>query len=164
MRSPVRLVFTVVVLGLACCEGPIRAADFAGGTGDFYNPYQIKTAEHLLTLSDQWRDFKDKCFILVSDISLTDVQQERFVSIAQKVQWNPRNPNPPEESSFDGFFEGNGYVIRNLTKPLFGVIGELGVVRNLGLEDVNNLMTQRVFLTEIIPCPSLSVAKGSLAL
>ena len=43
-----------------------------------------------------------------------------------------------ENKSYDGNFDGNGYIISNLTgKSLFDALGERGVIRNVGVVDGN---------------------------
>lgn len=45
------------------------AYNFAGGTGEPNDPYQIATAEQLLSIGSD-PNLLDKCFILVNDIDL----------------------------------------------------------------------------------------------
>jgi len=68
---------------------------------------------------------------LMTDITMT---QGNVFPIA-----NEADPNPP----FNGTFDGNGFTITGLTNTsssfngLFGTVGSTGVIRNLGLLDVN---------------------------
>jgi uncharacterized repeat protein (TIGR02543 family) len=73
---------------------------------------------------------------LMADIILT---QDEWTRIGD----NPALPNNPDE--FTGTFDGNGKIITGLeidkvgneAQGMFGIIGTGGVVRNLGLVDVN---------------------------
>lgn len=110
-----------------------QAAEFAGGTGDPNDPYQIATAEHLLAIGDD-PNLLGQCFILVNDIDL-----------------DPNRPDGREfdraviasgESAFNGVFDGNDGTIRNLTimgdsrLGLFGQVDREGEVFDLNLVDV----------------------------
>ena len=58
----------VTILAASLCV-PARAAEFAGGTGEPDDPYQIATAGQLLSLGTD-PNLRTKHFILVADIDL----------------------------------------------------------------------------------------------
>jgi thioredoxin len=119
------------------------AAQYSGGSGEPNSPYQIATAEDLIALGEDPNDY-DKHFIVTADIDLdpnlpggmlfdraviapdTDDREVNF-------QGNP----------FVGVFDGNDYIISNLTIAgddylgLFGQLGPEAKVTNVILEDVD---------------------------
>lgn len=73
-----------------------NAASFAGGNGTVENPYQISTAEQL----DAVRNDLSASYVLVNDIDLSGFES-----------WEPiGNLDQP----FEGTFDGNLYIIKNL--------------------------------------------------
>ena len=114
----------------------IRAADFAGGTGRWDDPYQIATAEQLISIGSDWR-LLDSHFVLIADIDL-----DPNLSADYAFQ------ESPIRAGFSGVFDGQGHRIRHLTIRdtteedhircgLFGSIGLAGEVKRLVLEDVH---------------------------
>lgn len=118
-----------------------EAPAFAGGSGSEEDPYQIATAEQLLTLSATVNDgsaqgYPGQYFVLTEDIDLAD------------VEWQPIGHMDLENMSnyscmFFGTFDGQGHTISNVTfssdYPVcgVGVIGmNLGEVKNLVVENV----------------------------
>jgi hypothetical protein len=101
------------------------APPFAGGTGTSTDPYQISTPRHL----DNVRKNSNANFVLKNDIDLAD--------------WGDWEPIGKGGGSgyFGGVFDGNGYVIKNMTvnvnggQALYaGLIGYLwGTVKNVGM-------------------------------
>ena len=75
----------------------VQASQFAGGTGEYGNPYQIATPEQLISLSSD-PNLLDNCFILANDINLGG-------RVFRKSVIGP----------FGGVFDGNGFCIRGLT-------------------------------------------------
>ncbi len=110
---------TIAFLVSACPHA--WAYSFAGGAGVPDNPYQIATAEQLLSLGAD-PNLQDKCFRLVASIDLAG-----------------RRGSQPLIPSFGGTLDGGGYKIENLTlfgmgaQALFGQLRAGAVVRNLGL-------------------------------
>jgi hypothetical protein len=102
------------------------AAEFAGGTGEPNNPYQIATAEQLISIGSD-PNLLNKHFILVNDIDLDPNLPGRKVFDRAVI------------GSFDGVFNGNGHIISNLTitgYSYLGLFGKMsGRVLNLGIED-----------------------------
>lgn len=73
----------------------------------------ISTVEELISVKNN----SNGNYILLNNIEL------------QGIDWNPINVH------FSGTFDGNGYTISNLNKPLFAAI-QKGTVKNLKLENV----------------------------
>ena len=106
-------------------------ADFTGsGTQD--DPYQIKSANDLLALSEQSlsNDFEGVYFQLENNIAFNKSNSNNFSPIASGDYY------------FQGILDGDGYTISgiriettNPEKGLFGSIGEKGVVKNLKVAD-----------------------------
>jgi len=116
----------------------LAAYVFAAGTysgGDGLSPetaYQIASANDIQQIGanpDDW----DKCFILTADIDLSEYTNTSFNIIGNS------------QAEFVGVFDGRGFTIDNFTYTsvdtnyigLFGLVGSDGVVKNLGLTNVN---------------------------
>ena len=132
----------IVLLVFLMLQSSAAAVDFAGGTGEPNDPYQIATAEQLLAIGSD-RGFLDKSFVLVADIDLDPNLPGGHVFTD--------SPIAPDESdgvgghsgdSFEGVFDGQGYTIANLhiegvhgyDAGLFGRLS--GLVKDLHLVDV----------------------------
>ncbi len=122
-------------------------APFVGGNGTAENPYQVADWHHL----DMVRNYLDGYFILIDDLDSTTAGYEDLASRAAHGGrgWEPigiAHPYVPF-TPFAGSFDGNGYQMRDLfiNRPgqiqvgLFGVVGEGGVIENVGV--VNATMT-----------------------
>jgi hypothetical protein len=121
-----------------------RAVEFAGGTGEPNDPYQIATAEQLIAMGRD-SSLRDKHFVLVADLDLDpNLPGGKYFHEAILVM-----PVPPAgrggRPCFDGSFDGGGHVIRNCTiyareyglhAALFHAIGPNGRVWNLHLQEV----------------------------
>ncbi|MHC4642311.1 MAG: GLUG motif-containing protein [Planctomycetota bacterium] len=111
------------------------------GTGDPCEPYQIANKRAFMVLATH-PDFYGDHFILTADIDLTG---EDFDVAVVAPDTDP-DTHDFQGTPFSGDFDGNGYVIRNLTitidtgSPdylgLFGYAGSGSVIKNLGLETV----------------------------
>jgi hypothetical protein len=119
-----------------------QAVEFAGGTGDPNNPYQIATAEQLIAIGSD-PNLLDKCFILINDINLDpNLSGGR---VFDKPVIAPQLPSMGGSSItrtvFSGVFTGNEYTISNLTiqgRSYLGLFGEIsGSVKNVRLVDVD---------------------------
>lgn len=137
---------TMFLAGLLMCSLSM-AVEFAGGTGDPDDPYQIVTAQQLMAIDDD-PNLLDKCYVLVDDIDLDPNLPGRRV-----FTWAVIAPDKTPYTCFDslefnGRFDGNGHVIRNLTiigeaypggcfLGLFGRIEAQAEVFDLGLHDVH---------------------------
>ncbi len=99
-----------------------RAVEFAGGMGEPNDPYQIATAEQLLSIDDD-KELLKKHYILVNSIDLAG----RPVYA------------PVISGFFRGSFDGNGYTIQNLGSEeipaggLFMYIWSGVMVKNVGI-------------------------------
>jgi hypothetical protein len=123
-------------------------AKYSGGTGEPNNPYQIATADDLITLGETAEDY-NMCFILTADIDLDPNLPGR--KVFDKAVIAPDADNAKEQfqgTSFTGLFDGNGHYISNLTikgRSYLGLFGQLGIskisrhkqIYNLGVVDVN---------------------------
>ncbi|MGE5295940.1 MAG: hypothetical protein ACM3VT_14035 [Solirubrobacterales bacterium] len=130
------------ILILATC-GVTRAVEFAGGTGEPNDPYQIATADQLAGIGDD-EELLSKHYVLINDIDLDpNLPGERVFSeslIAPEIQ----NLHGMILGYFQGSFNGGGHVIRNLTihsetraaAGLFGYMDASAQIENLGLADV----------------------------
>jgi hypothetical protein len=102
---------------------------YPGGDGTATDPYLIYTAEQMNTIGANPGDWTS-CFKLMADIDMT--------GIAYNVIGN-------STTQFIGTFDGNGHTLSNLTITaptkdfigLFGHVGSVGQIRNLGVENVN---------------------------
>ncbi len=101
------------------------AAEFAGGTGEPNDPFQIATAEQLIAIGSDPNLAKSH-FVLTASIDLSGT-----------TWWSAVIP------SFSGSFDGNGFAIRGFTARgidslgLFERIDSAGRVTNLRMEDVD---------------------------
>jgi hypothetical protein len=128
------------VILMVITAAPTFAYAFAGGTGQPGDPYQIATAEDLMSIGSD-PNLLSRCFVLITDVDLVG----RVFSAAILA------PDRGAKTDFDGAaftgrFDGRGYKIASLTivagasengfLGLFGCIGDTGQVANLGLENV----------------------------
>lgn len=104
-----------------------RGVQFAGGTGEPNNPYQIATADQLIGIwSPQEPELLQKHFVLTASINLAG-----------------RTWSDSVISFFQGVFDGNGWTVRNLrieggdSQGLFGIVWPGAEIRNLGIENVH---------------------------
>lgn len=111
----------------------ISAGLYSGGAGTELDPYQIANKVDLLYLGTNTADYS-KNFIMIADI---DLFGESFTNAPIASEWIG--------VPFSGVFDGNGFVIENLTIDtaevtiyFIGLFGKLtGVVKNLSLENVS---------------------------
>ncbi len=134
----------IAIITLICSTS--LAVEFAGGTGEPNDPYQIATAEQLIDLGED-PNLYDKHFILVNDIDLDPNLPGRKVFDKAVIApntgvmegWFQRTP-------FSGVFNGNGHTIANLAcnstdqmemeVGLFGWVADPNAeIKNLGLID-----------------------------
>ncbi|MDG5813885.1 GLUG motif-containing protein [Chitinispirillales bacterium ANBcel5] len=107
---------------------------FAGGAGTESDPFQITNWFEL----DRIRHNPGQSFILMNDLDSTTNGYDDLVG--RDNGWLPLGTN---DTAFTGSFDGRGYAIRDLRitlsesgAGLFGIV-ENGVIRNVGLEDVD---------------------------
>ncbi len=130
---PFEVAICICLVGLG---GSSRAADFAGGTGTWDDPYRIATAEQLLSIGSD-RELLESHYVLIADIDLDP-------NLSQDYAFT----EGPIRRSFSGVFDGRGHRVRHLTIidstdedhtdcALFGSIAFAGEVKRLVLEDVH---------------------------
>ena len=133
----------IVLLANGGCGGSGRsdksASPFAGGQGTQEDPYRIETAGQLAKI----RDYRDKSFILISDIDLSSYGNWDPIGTFNMEIDDPEKGEVAKSSlAFVGWFDGNGHTISNLTvnRPdTFGV-GLFGfVVGNAAFPSIRNL-------------------------
>jgi hypothetical protein len=119
---------------------PLHAAEFAGGTGEPNDPYQIATAEQLVSIGSD-PNLLDRHYVLLNDVDLDpNLPGGRIFTRAVIAPDTGR-----EADTFTGSFDGRGREIRHLTirangasrVGLFGCIGRQGVVRDLRIVDAD---------------------------
>ncbi len=126
----------IVIFVLIFFIGFASASNFFGGDGTVSDPYMVSNCVQLQDMNS----CLDCSYILISDIDCSDT-----------VNWNcgggvcngfePIGVDP--NSGFIGIFDGRSYTILNLTSRglhfvgLFGWLGYGGVVKNVGIINVN---------------------------
>jgi hypothetical protein len=121
-----------------------QVAGFAGGTGTPDDPYQIATAEQLVSIGSN-ANLLDKHFVLVNDIDLDPNLPGGQVFTRAVIAPDIDSAGGFQGTAFTGSFDGNCHKIKNLHihavtagyLGLFGCIEKGGCIRNLGLEDVS---------------------------
>ncbi len=140
-QSPDRRPVATAVITMFLAVVPARTAPFAGGNGGPANPYQITTAEQLISLGSD-PNLLDKHFVVLNDIDL-DPNLPGGRVFAQGVIAPDMNDSVGFQGiSFTGSLDGGGHSVLNLTMArdaaqylsLFGSIGKGAVVRNLRIE------------------------------
>jgi hypothetical protein len=112
---------------------------YGGSTGTLDDPYEIWTADQLISLAYHPDDY-DKHFALMADVDLSAIDPNKIVPIGMEL------------APFTGVFEGNGHIVSNFVYEsededyvgLFGYVGPLfsewteheGVIRNLHLVNI----------------------------
>jgi hypothetical protein len=136
---------SLIVLTLSLCPFA-RAVEFAGGTGEPNEPYQIATAAQLIDMAND-SSMYNKCFVLTADINLDPALPGRQIFQHGVMSWWTCPPGWARCASapFEGCFDGRGHVIRNCTimgtnstypVSLFNSVASKGVIRNLHIEDI----------------------------
>jgi len=126
-----------------CLVSLSAEAKYAGGSGTEEDPYQIATAEQLVSV-DSDPKLLDKFFVLVSDLDLDpNLPGGRIFSRA--VIAPDLDPEPEFQGRvFTGTLNGKGHTIRHLTiranearyLGLFGKVGAKGRVYDLHMENI----------------------------
>jgi len=128
-----------IVLAVGCLSPAGLARQFAGGSGEPNDPYQIATAEQLISIGRDPNSLP-KHYVLVNDIDLDpNLPGGRVFTLAVV-------------GTFGGSFDGEGYAIRNLVirapgrdnVALFGYVKRGGQVKNLGIENTDITGTRYV--------------------
>ncbi len=112
---------------------------FAGGNGTAGDPYEIANWYHLHNV----RYYLEAHFILKNNLDFTTTGYTELASPTanQGKGWQPIGFVSPGDDRLTGTLDGQGYEIRDLfiNRPdenyigLFGVVGEGGVVQNIGV-------------------------------
>ncbi len=123
-----------ILIALLICSMVTQAGTYSGGDGSTGNPYQIANAADLVELSGTAADWTSD-FVLTADIDMTG------------QTFNPIGTGSTAATSYTGHFDGDGYVVNNLTvtDPDAGFANGLGMfgaiigatIENLGLENIN---------------------------
>jgi hypothetical protein len=114
--------------------GSAADAKYSGGTGEPDDPYRIASAEDLNDIGNHEEDW-NKHFILVNDVNLAQYTGTQFKIIGEVIPYK----------QFRGVFDGDGHKVLNFTWSstsrnyvgLFGYVGAGGQIKNLGMENVN---------------------------
>jgi len=148
-KMAVRTVFLVLILSAnAVC------AQYSGGSGTVEEPYQIATAEDLITLGESPGDY-DKHFILTADIDLDPTLPGRRVFDRAVIAADIDDGQQFDGTFFSGVFDGNGHAISHLVIDgggylgLFGQLGSTAEVKNMGLTDVN-ITSSRLYVGGLV--------------
>ena len=136
-----RTILTILILSLML-KPFVLFAQFTGGTGEPNDPYQIATAEQLLSIGSDPNLF-EKNFVMVADIDLDpNLPGGSIFKNSIITQDESDSVGGHTGPSFEGIFDGNGYTISNLhiegeygyDAGLFGKLS--GLVKDLNLTDV----------------------------
>jgi len=113
---------------------------FAGGSGTLQDPYQITNWHHLHNM----RYYLNSYLILMNNLDSTTSGYTEMASssAAGGKGWQPIGTSG---NRFTGTFDGQGYEIRDLfiNRPdegyvgLFGAVGGIGVIKNLGMVNID---------------------------
>jgi hypothetical protein len=132
----------IILILCLILQSSALSVEFAGGTGEPNDPYQIATAEQLIAIGSD-SNLLDKSFVLVADIDLDpNLPGGRIFKDALIAQDENDGVGGHTGSSFNGFFDGQGHTIANLhiegkygyDAGLFGSLS--GLVKDLRLTDV----------------------------
>ncbi len=135
------------VLTLAFCWAVASPAyEFAGGTGEPNDPYQIATAEQLISIGSD-PNLLDKHFVLLNDLDLDPNLPGGQVFTRAVIAPDMDPAEDFQGMPFTGSFDGNGHIVRSLIirndadylddddyLGLFGNLGRQAVVQNLRIE------------------------------
>jgi len=140
-----RAATAAVLFLLVLHTAPSHALDFAGGTGEPNDPYQIATAEQLLAMDDD-PNLCDKHFALVADLDLDPALPGREVFAGPLLrQWVFPSGLRGRGVPFEGTLHGNGHTIHNSVfhiprgsggSGVFQAVGKSGRICDLHLRDV----------------------------
>jgi hypothetical protein len=119
----------------------LGSGGFAGGSGTLEDPYLIATAVQLLKINSDV-GYLNKHYKQISDIDLDDLLELDLTDL-RIIDYETRGWSPIV--TFAGSYDGNGYLIRNLTieRPdftavgLFASLNDGGELIKIGLVDVD---------------------------
>ena len=141
----------VAIIALTVITSTSLAVEFAGGSGQANDPYQIATAEQLVSIGSE-PNMLDNHFLLVNDIDLDPNLPGGCVFTKAVIAHGQVPVGRSQWHVFFGSFDGNGHSIKNLTiygtgdsLGLFGSIGGGVRIQNLGLENVLIIGTHNLY-------------------
>jgi len=111
-RNHVRLIF--LFFALAGAGHKACAVDFAGGSGEPNDPYQIGTAEQLISIGSD-PNVLDKCYVLIANIDLDPCLPGGRVFRHAVIAPDLGESGSFQGTPFSGSFDGRGYKVRGLT-------------------------------------------------
>ena len=132
----------IILILCLILQSSALSVEFAGGTGESNDPYQIATAEQLIAIGSD-SDLLDKSFVLAADIDLDpNLPDGRIFKDALIAQDEADVVGGHVGVSFNGFLDGQGHTIANLhiegkhgyDAGLFGKLS--GLVKDLNLTNV----------------------------
>jgi hypothetical protein len=135
-KSGIILIICLILQSLAL------STEFAGGTGEPNDPYQIATAEQLISIGLEG-DFQQKHYILIEDIDLDpNLPDGHIFTNALISQDESDSPDIVLYVPFRGVLDGQDHTIANLhieaqhgySAGLFGMLG--GLVKDLHFKKV----------------------------
>jgi hypothetical protein len=104
----------IVIMSYLILQSSALSAEFAGGTGEPNDPYQIATAEQLIAVGSD-RDLLEKSFVLIADIDLDpNLPDGRVFTDALIAQDDSNDITKQSSASFGGVLDGSGHTIANL--------------------------------------------------
>ena len=129
------------------------SVEFADGTGEPNDPYQIATSEQLIAIGSD-PDLLKKSFILVADIDLDpNLPGGRIFEDALIAQDKSDGVSGHSSPSFEGILDGQGHTIANLH-----IQGKLGY--DAGLIGMLHGLVKDLNLTEVVvsgsPCGAIA--------
>jgi hypothetical protein len=140
MKSPAILAIIGIIVLLS---SPVFAK-YSGGSGTPDDPWQISCPNDLLYLGAH-PEYYDKHFLLVADINFAE-----YIFTTAVIAPDANNFNKSylfDGTPFSGEFNGNGFIIRNLTIDatgthndylgLFGRVEDGSRIYGLGIENLN---------------------------
>lgn len=128
---------------VATLASSAAAVEFAGGTGEPADPYQIATVEQLVSIGDD-PNLLGRHYLLVNDLDLDPNLPGGRVFDGAAIAHDGQ-PDAAPYPSFVGRFYGDGHAIRNLTirtetlqyLGLFGAVGATGRIYDLRVENAS---------------------------
>ncbi|HBN04822.1 MAG TPA: hypothetical protein DD434_03395, partial [Bacteroidales bacterium] len=113
-------------------------SQFSGGDGSLSNPYKIKYVKDLITLSNNVGNgtlYLNSYFIMVNDINFVSGQTDSSQFFSPIGGWGMTGA---VGNRFKGNFNGDGYVIKNLTinTPSVNSISLFGSIENATIQNI----------------------------
>jgi hypothetical protein len=129
-----KIIVNFIVVAVCLIAPKSSAAEFAGGTGEQNDPYQIATAQQLFSIASL-PNLLNKHYVLVNDINLDPNLPSGRIFTRCLIAID-------DSLGFSGSFDGNDHKIMNLTihgesedeVGLFGWITTKAVFRILALK------------------------------